>query len=302
MKIRRLLNSKDDLVSVVIPVFNSEKFLKDSIESVLDQTYKNIEIIVVDDGSTDNSLKILHSYRDKIQIISQENKGLAVSLNSGIKAMKGNWFKWFSPDDILLPHAIDFLVNEAKKLSENTIVYSNWELIDETGKTLRSFSESNYNELSPFDFIVRLLDGQQINVNTCIIPSLLFKKGCNIIDLKEPAAIDYDFFLRAAIFYQTKFFLVPKTLLKYRIHSQQLSHKNISKTLSYISELRKEILSQLREAKQLEFLNALEKYKKKKSISKQTLEVGLKIASNVLPTPITDNLLSFYLNKIRRTR
>ncbi len=79
----------------MIPVYNSEKFLNESIESVLNQTYKNIEVIAIDDGSTDNSLKVLHQYSDRINILSQENQGLAAAINAGIKKMKGKWFKWF---------------------------------------------------------------------------------------------------------------------------------------------------------------------------------------------------------------
>jgi len=227
------LNSKEDLVSVIIPIFNSEKFLKESIESVLNQTYKNIEIIAVDDGSSDNSLKILKQYSNKIIIVSQTNQGLAHALNAGIKKMTGKWLKWFSPDDILIPKAIEILVQEASKLPESTIVYSNWELIDEKGNKLRDFSESNYNDLMEFDFNVRMLDGQQINVNTSLIPTLLFEKGCKIRELEDSVAIDYDFFLRAAILHQTKFILIPEILLKYRLHSGQLSHQNFLKTMNY---------------------------------------------------------------------
>ena len=151
--------SNNEFVSVIIPVYNSEKFLKESIESVLNQTYKQIEVIAINDGSTDNSQKILEQYSDKITIISQTNHGLAHALNVGIKKIKGKWFKWFSPDDILYPKAIEILVNEAKKLPDNTIIYSNWELIDEKGNKLRDFSESNFNDLNCFDFNVRLLDG-----------------------------------------------------------------------------------------------------------------------------------------------
>lgn len=114
-----------DLVSVVIPVYNSERFLSKALESILNQTYKKIEILAVYDGSTDNSSKILRKYSDKITVISQNNQGLASTLNVAIKIIKENWFKWFSPDDVLSPNAIEILVNEAKKLAENTIVYSN---------------------------------------------------------------------------------------------------------------------------------------------------------------------------------
>ena len=143
----------DDLVSVVIPVYNSEKFLAESIESVLNQTYKNIEVITIDDGSTDKSLDILQQFSDKITVISQPNQGLAVALNAGIKKIHGKWFKWFSPDDILYPDAIEILVEEASKLPDNTIIYSNWELIDEDNNILRRHSESNYNNLKKHDLI-----------------------------------------------------------------------------------------------------------------------------------------------------
>jgi len=193
------LVSLDDKVSVVIPVFNSERFLRESIESVFNQTWKNFEIIAIDDGSTDKSLEILQQFSDKITVLSQPNQGLAAALNAGIKKIHGKWFKWFSPDDVLYPNAIETLVNEAKKLPENTIVYSNWDLIDEQNKRLRSFSESNYNDLGVFDFNVRLLDGQQINVNTTLVPSILFKRGCQFRQLDDPVAIDYDFFLNAGM-------------------------------------------------------------------------------------------------------
>ena len=292
----------NELVSVVIPIYNSEKFLQSSIESVLNQTYKNVEIIAVDDGSTDNSVKILKEYSDRITIISQPNQGLASALNTGIKKIKGKWFKWFSPDDILYPNAIEILVAEAKKQDENPIIYSNWELIDENGNKLRNFSESNYNNLNKFDYNIRLLDGQQINVNTTLIPTLLFFKGCIFQNLQNTVAIDYDFFLRAGILHNTKFHLVEQTLVKYRIHSNQLSHKKISETLSFLPQVRNDILSCLNRSERDSYLEALKKFQKNKSITKKTMESGLKFALDFLPEEITDKLLVFYLNKIRRSR
>jgi len=292
---------EDEKVSVVIPVYNSATFLEESIESVLNQTYKNIEILIVDDGSTDQSLNILHKFDDKIIILSQKNQGLAVSVNNAIKKIKGRWFKWLSPDDILYPDAIEVLVNEAKKLSANTIVYSNWDIIDENGQKLRSFFESNYNDLGTFEFNVRLLDGQQINVNTTLIPTSLFSNGCVMRQIKDPVAIDYDFFLRAGVLYDTHFHLVPKSLLKYRIHRKQLSHKNISKTLSYLSEIRNQVLANLDDSKKEQYLLALQEYNKKKPLQKKTMDLGLKIVM-VLPNLVADHLLVFYLNNVRRTR
>ena len=176
--------TNNNLVSVLVPVYNSEKYLKECLNSVLSQTYENIEIIVIDDGSDDSSLDILKNFSDKIKIFTQKNQGLATSLNFGISKIKGDWLKWFSPDDVMYPYTIEKLVNEAINQVPNTILYSNWNIIDEAGNIIREFNESNYNEISTFDYNVRLLDGQQINVNTTLIPTKLFKK-CNFRNLQN---------------------------------------------------------------------------------------------------------------------
>ena len=289
-----------DLVSVVIPVYNSEKFLEECLDSILTQTYQNIEIIAVDDGSTDSSPDILERYSDKINIISQKNQGLASALNLGISKMKGDWFKWFSPDDVMHSNTIKTLIDETKNHSDNIILYSNWNIIDDTGNTLREFHESNYNELSEFDFNLRLLDGQQINVNTTLIPAIFLKKY-GIRELDDPVAIDYDFFLRSALLHNAKFRLTSQPLVKYRIHSDQLSHKNISKTLNYISEIKDEILMKLDEPLRIKYNHGLEQYKKTKPTKTKTLEFGMKLLSSV-PTWASDRVLMLYLNKIRHNR
>ena len=288
-----------DLVSIIIPVYNSQQFLKESLESIFNQTYSNIEIICVNDGSTDNSLHILQSYSEKITIISQKNQGLASALITGINNMHGKWFKWFSPDDLMYSNTIETLVNCTKK-HPNTIVYSNWKIIDEKGDELRDFSESNYNDLSDFEYYVRLLDGQQINVNTSLIPSILFEK-CMIRNLDDPVAVDYDFFIRAALLHNVKFHLIEKPLIKYRIHSEQLSHKNISKTLDYVSKIKFEIFEHLDKSIQDKFINELKIYQNSKSTKRKTMEFGMKLLKSV-PSWVSDRILLFYLNKIRQDR
>jgi len=293
---------ENDKVTIVIPVYNSEKFLNYSIESALSQSYKNIEIIAVDDGSTDSSREILQKFHEKITILEQKNLGLANAVNSAIKKMNGKWLKWLSPDDVLYPNAIETLINEAKSLPENTILYSNWDIIDENNHKLRSFSESNYNELEIFDFNVRLLAGQQINVNTSLIPASLFEGNCLFEQLKDPVAIDYHFFLKAGIIFNTKYHLIEKPLLQYRIHSEQLSHKKISQTLSFLTEVQNQILSLVNDSTKQKYQNALLEYEKKKPLQKKTMELGLKIAKGTFPDWVTDWLLVFYLNKIRSSR
>ena len=288
-----------ELVSVIIPVYNSAQFLKESLESVINQTYPNIEIICINDGSTDNSLEILQQYSDKITIISQENYGLASALNLGIHKMNGHWFKWFSPDDIMYSYTIQTLIDESKN-NPNTILYSNWNIIDENGKKLREFQESNYNKLSNFEYNIRLLDRQLINVNTALIPSSLFEKN-SMRDLTDHVTIDYDFFLRSALLHDIKFYLISKPLIKYRIHSNQLSHKNILKTMDYISKIKNEILIQLDDSIRIKYIDELEKYQKTKPTKQKTLKFGMKILSS-MPFWISNRILIFYLNNIRQNR
>jgi len=284
-----------------MPIFNSQKYLAESLDSILNQTWKKIEIIAVDDGSTDNSAKILEKYSNKITIISQKNQGLASALNSGIKKMKGSWFKWFSPDDVMYPKAIETLINSAKNFQKNTIIYSNWDIIDKSGKKLRSFKESNNNKLDIFDFNVRLLDGQQINVNTTLIPSTLFSTIAMNSDI-DPILIDYEFFLKVGLLHKIKFYLIEKPLIKFRVHENQLSHKNIVKSLENLQYVRDSILSKLDEDKKIRYLEALEIFNKNKPLSQKSMESGLKLISSILPSTATDKFLVFYLNKIRSSR
>lgn len=292
--------SQNKKVSVVIPVYNSERFLTESIESVLRQTYPHYEIIAVNDGSTDGSLDILKQYSDKVTIISQANRGLASALNSGVKHMSGKWFKWFSPDDIMKPNTLEELVNTANGLPNSFIIYSNWQIIDENGFVLRDFSESDYNDLEKLDFDVRLLDGQQINVNTTLVPAWVFEK-MQFQNMDDPVAIDYDFFLRCAMIYSMRFRLVQKPLIQYRIHSKQLSHKNITNTLNYIKQVKENILSKIPSPDKEKYLNSLEEYQKSKPLHKKTMEFGLKMLSKS-PSWASDRILMLYLSKVRRSR
>ena len=97
----------EDKVSIVIPVYNSGKFLEETLKSTLDQTYSNVEIISVIRPGKDNSLEILESFSDKIRIISKPSIKQFGAFNLGIKEMNGNWFKYLSSDDVLYPNAIE---------------------------------------------------------------------------------------------------------------------------------------------------------------------------------------------------
>lgn len=111
------MNSKN-LVSVIVPVYNAEHFIEKCIHSILNQSYKNIELILVNDGSTDNSVKICDSFAkidNRIKLIHQANSGPSVARNNGIYNAKGKYIQFIDADDYIEENMIETLVNEMEK-------------------------------------------------------------------------------------------------------------------------------------------------------------------------------------------
>ena len=130
------MKSNDIKVSIIIPVYNGSNYVNLAIDSALRQTYKNIEIIVINDGSKDNTLKIINSYKDKVKVIDKENGGVSTALNLGIKNMTGDYFSWLSHDDLYYPEKIEREVNyliENNLVGTKTILYSNFDYNDKWG-------------------------------------------------------------------------------------------------------------------------------------------------------------------------
>ena len=104
------------MISVIINVYNGEKYIKRCIDSVINQTYKNLEILIINDGSTDNTLSICKSYNDKrIRIINQKNMGLSLARNVGLDNAKGDYFYFVDADDYIDKDTIEYLYNLLKK-------------------------------------------------------------------------------------------------------------------------------------------------------------------------------------------
>lgn len=141
-------------VSVIIPVYNVEQYLRECLDSVINQTLKEIEIICVDDGSTDNSLEVLKEYAKKdnrITVISRENKGVGFSRNQGIKSAKGEFVAFMDPDDYYPTETVLFeLYSEAKKYNVNIC----------GGTSLVIYDENKKAEIRKEDFFNRFTEGQ----------------------------------------------------------------------------------------------------------------------------------------------
>ncbi|WP_448382084.1 glycosyltransferase family 2 protein [Desulfosoma sp.] len=129
------------LTSVIMPVYNAEKFLNHSIESVLNQSYKQLELILVNDGSTDSSLAVCQHYKaldPRVCIISQPNKGPAAARNTGVRQASGEWIFFLDADDLLHPHALEKLLNACEGHSPD-MVLSNFKKLNPDG----SFTNQN---------------------------------------------------------------------------------------------------------------------------------------------------------------
>lgn len=121
---------KSELISVIMPVYNAEKYVKDSIEDILAQTYKALEIILIDDGSTDGSLEILNQYKAKdarIKVIVSSNKGPSAARNLGLDEAKGRYIRFVDADDRIPKDSIEKLVQPYMKYSEIDLVIGNYD-------------------------------------------------------------------------------------------------------------------------------------------------------------------------------
>lgn len=124
-------------VSIIMPIYNAEKFLPDTLNSVINQTFKNIEIICVDDGSTDNSVRILKEYSQKdsrIRILQQKNQYAGIARNNGLAHATGDYVMFLDSDDLFEKNMVSYLVKKADKYKPDIIVFGYYRFIDSPKK------------------------------------------------------------------------------------------------------------------------------------------------------------------------
>ncbi|MEM8828037.1 MAG: glycosyltransferase [Cyanobacteria bacterium P01_G01_bin.19] len=121
-------------VSVVIPTYNSADFLVKALESVFSQTYQNYEVVLVDDGSTDNTKTVIEPYLSRITYVYQENQGVAAARNKGIAVAKGRLIAFLDADDLFLPHKLEQQIDLLSAKSDVGMVISGWQISDRSGK------------------------------------------------------------------------------------------------------------------------------------------------------------------------
>lgn len=220
------------LISVAMPVYNCEKYLAEAINSILAQTFTDFELIIIDDGSTDNSLQVLQEFQQKdarIRLVSRENKNVAATLNEIISLARGKWIARMDQDDIALPQRFERQLQWLEQTGAD--ICGSWVrrfgTLDNRIVNLKQSDEAIKMEMlfcSPFAH-------PTVMVRTIMIKELLY-------DEIRPEAEDYDLWVRAAVA-GWKMANIPEVLLLYRVHPQQVSTKKANRQKQLSEEIRR---------------------------------------------------------------
>ena len=216
---------QNEKVSIIVPIYNGEKFLKECLSTIINQTYSNIEIICLNDGSTDNTDSIIRMFKDKdkrIIYINKKNTGVSNTRNLGIKKASGKYLMFIDIDDIIENNTIEKLINIGDKEESDIVVCTN-NLINKKGKERKLNISSIYSEKDnikniegekTFEYLQDLGVGNQI-WNKLIKKDLLIK---NNIRFSEKMTYDEDMFFNwKCILYAEKVNLLCEPLYKYRL-------------------------------------------------------------------------------------
>jgi glycosyltransferase involved in cell wall biosynthesis len=222
-------------VTVLMPVFNAEKYLREAVESILAQTFTDFEFLIIDDGSTDGSTDIIHSYRDRrIRLISNErNIGIGNTLNKGIELASSGLIARMDADDISLPERLMTQYNFMRARPGCALLSSNVEEIDEDGNHIRYYRKDSrlfYYNLTFYCWIYH--------------PSVMYRREAVRDAGMYPSTFSEDFRLWSRLIKKHPFCNHPEILLKYRITGQSVSNSTF--TEEYRQEARKQIIENLK--------------------------------------------------------
>ena len=209
------------LVSAIIPTYNRIDLLKDAINSVLNQTYKNIEIIVVNDGGSDRTEEVLQSYirQNKIKYIYQNNKGLSAARNTGIKNAKGDLIAFLDDDDTWDEIKIQLQVKKLKN-NQDAIMCTCGVKIN---YLYTKMSYNNYPNIEDITFD-KMLFRNYMGISSCILVWAKIFNEIGYYDETLPAREDYDFHIRISKHYKVTY--VNKVLVNYLIHENPNKQMN----------------------------------------------------------------------------
>ena len=223
------------LLSIVIPSYNHELYIGEAIQSVIDQTYHNLELIIVDDGSKDKSLEVIRKFKDsRIRVIEQENQGAHNAINRGLREAKGEYLAILNSDDVFEKGRFATMIAEMEKDSNVDFMCSYIRVISSQGKDLGV--KQGWKNMEPWlvpnkDLSFAATDDFKLNLLmtnfTSTTSNFLFSRRLyeNIGGMRNLRfAHDWDFALRAAEITECK--IVEQPLLKYRVHETNTISSN----------------------------------------------------------------------------
>ncbi len=227
-------------VSIIIPTYNYGKFICEAIDSILNQTFKDYEIIIVDDGSTDNTEEIIKKYEDKINYFYKTNNGPASARNLGIQNATGDYICFLDSDDIFLPNKLEIQVNllRSPSSSKTALLYSDFLITDKNlNFILKYYSCKKFK--SHDDAMKYLLQYNYINTSTVmIVKDYLLEVG--LFNEKYTYLEDYDLWLRLGSSYE--FGYTNLALVKTRSHSANYRKKiNPLDKMSCLNDIKRNI-------------------------------------------------------------
>lgn len=216
-------NRESPKISVILPVYNSVKYLAETIDSILNQTYTNFELIIINDASTDNSEKIIEKYQDeRIKYIKNEtNMGVAYSSNRGIEIAAGKYIAKADSDDIYDYERLEKQLQVMEENSEYNICVFDMSIIDAKGNLI---GEWNYNHSSDY-LKAKLLFDSPLPNPTVMFRNNIFKELNCSYDESLKIAEDYDLFVQMDN--EFKVIHIPECLVKYRRHESNLTNNDI---------------------------------------------------------------------------
>ncbi|MCW8931858.1 MAG: glycosyltransferase [Gammaproteobacteria bacterium] len=215
-----------DLVSVIIPAYNRKNYIKQTVESVLEQTYKNFELIVVDDGSTDGTLNILQGYRTQMTLLQHpngENRGQAASINLGLSHSNGEFIAILDSDDYWKLSYLENMVDYLNPKLDIGMAYSNGHAVDENGEYIYTLLKKDHIERNHLGDI--LCDCYLCLPGASLVRRSVYEKVGNF-DVSLRAGQDHDMCIR--ISEETQLGYNNKELFYYRKHQDTISTNALS--------------------------------------------------------------------------
>lgn len=213
------MSSQFPRVSIVTPSFNQGRYLEETIISVLEQGYQKLEYIIIDGGSSDNSVSIIKKYEKHLSYwVSESDRGQTQAINKGLKRTTGEIVNWLNSDDLLAPSALHVIAKAFGNNQESDFYYGDFSIIDSAGREMFARKSAPYCKYG-------LLFGRQLSCQPAVFFRRRLLEKIGYLDEKLSFCMDQEFWIRAAMD-GYKFYQIKNNLAKTRFHSDTKTSKH----------------------------------------------------------------------------